>query len=95
MSRILGADGSVLQTAVKANVAGLAVGRIVHFFQVDEKGPHVYAALVTDVGDDGVADLTVFMPGQQGFVWACPHYAGQGDVLYKDQHWSWPPRDKA
>lgn len=61
------------------------IGRIVHF----HSRSFTHAAIVTAVYDDGVCDLTVFVPGVRKIV-------PLTGVTYSEEPtngcWSWPPR---
>lgn len=82
--------------ALIGQIPGLTMGRMVHYCNgpSDERRgePEVFAAVVTKVHPlaegAGVVDLTVFMPGTQGYVTEAPFVDG----AYKDRHWTWIPK---
>jgi hypothetical protein len=66
---------------------GVAVGRIVHYYNFQGIGP--WAAIVTDVIGGGLVDLTIFRSGSShpDYDVAVPFGVDDGGP-----RWTWPPR---
>lgn len=63
------------------------VGRTVHYQSYNERGKCAYAAIITQVNDDGTVELVTFGPNSVYFQHAVPYSEEP-----KESHWSWPPR---
>ena len=63
------------------------VGRTVHFQSYNEKGECAYAAIITQVNEDGTVELATMGPNSLYFQHKIPFcetpLAG---------HWNWPPK---
>lgn len=69
-----------------------SIGRIVHYYGVEDGATRAYAAIITDVRDDNAhVDLCVFRP-QPEVVLGCPRAARGADVSTLVGYWDWPVR---
>jgi hypothetical protein len=63
------------------------VGRMVHYQSYNEKGECAYAAIITQVNEDGTVELATMGPNSLYF----QHKVAFSETP-KPSHWNWPPR---
>lgn len=64
-----------------------SVGRIVHYQSYNEKGACAYAAIITQVNEDGTVELATFGPNSLYY-----QHGVSFSETPKESHWSWPPK---